>query len=74
MKLHEAEVDAVGTLTLAVADVGGKVPGAVAAGLGCAPAGGVDQLVQMAAAGVAVAKGVNSERLQYESQQFSVSV
>ena len=53
----EAEVDAVGTLTLAVADVGGKVPGAVAAGLGCALAGGVDQLVQMAAAGVAVAKG-----------------
>ena len=42
----EAEVDAVGTLTLAVADVGGKVPGAVAAGLGCALAGGVDQLVQ----------------------------
>ena len=56
-KFPQAEVDAVGTLTLAVADVGGKVPGAVAAGLGCALAGGVDQLVQMAAAGVAVAKG-----------------
>ena len=45
------------SVTLAVADVGGKIPGAVAAGLGCALAGGVDQLVKMAAAGVAVAKG-----------------
>ena len=60
----QAVIDAVRALAFAIADIGAEIARAVTSGLGDTLARGGDELIQMAASGMAVAKGAFDQNLR----------
>mgnify|MGYP000175825682 CR=1 FL=1 len=60
----KAEIDAIGSLTFTITDIGAVIPGTMPARILNSLAGSFDQFVQMSASRVAVAKGAFHDDLR----------